>query len=255
MPLDPAQQQKILDQISDHVVVSWDECMSEELEIAQSECTQSDIDFDFVVDSSGSVGLSNWQLTMQMIGTKWIKELIIPNGSKTCGNHVAGRWFSTNTQRFHNFEPPPKEKYAPQSYADYVGDIFINYPYYDGGTDTAKALKMVRIEDIPTARNGLKYVMVFTDGGSNNNAQTVAEANNLHQVTSRTYAFGIGSGINMKELYQIASDPMYVGDMSSFKDLENFVRNFVLVQKGCYSEEKQAHRAVKLQENSYYGLG
>ena len=53
---------------------------------------------------------------MKMIGEKWIKEVIRPSGSQ-CGNHVAGRWFSDRTERFHDFQPPPSSKYAPQNYS------------------------------------------------------------------------------------------------------------------------------------------
>ena len=255
VPLDPDQQEIILNSITDQVVVSWEEGMEIELEGVQDECSQSDIDFDFVIDSSGSVGLENWELTMKLIGENWIKEVVVPHGSKTCGNHVAGRWFSSDTARFHDFEPPSKETYAPQSYADWVGDIFINYPYNSGGTDTAKALQKTRLEDMPTARDGLKYVMVFTDGASNDNSATVREANELHKVANRTYAFGIGSGINMNELEQIASDKRYFADMSSFSLLQAFVRSFVIDQKGCYTPKKQAHRAINLQKTKLYGYG
>jgi len=254
LPLEFDLQEKILESITDQIQMQWQDVLDKELETLQEECLQSDIDFDFVIDSSGSVGPNNWATTMQMIGENWIKELVVPNGSKTCGNHVAGRWFSTNTQRFHDFEPPAPNVYAPATYADYVGDKFIKYPYNSGGTDTAQALQQTRVKDMPMARNGLKYVMVFTDGGSNNNAATVKESNLLHGVASRTYALGIGEGINKDELKQIASDPRYVGDMTKFSDLEAFVRIFVKEQKGCATTSKQAHRAVNLQTMTHHGM-
>ena len=254
LPLDFGQQEAILNQITDQIQMKWQNVLDKELETLQKDCLQSDIDFDFVIDSSGSVGALNWATTMRMIGQNWIKELLVPNGSKTCGNHVAGRWFSSNTLRFHDFEPPGPGVYAPKTYANYVGDIFIGYPYYSGGTETGKALKQTRVLDMPLARNGLKYAMVFTDGVSSNYAETVKESKLLHSVTNRTYAMGIGSDINKNELFQIASDSRYVGNMTRFSDLKAFVRIFVKEQKGCATTNKQAYRAVNLNTTVHHGM-
>ena len=43
----------------------------------------------------------------------------------------------------------------------------MNERYTGGATNTAQAINAVYMEDIPTARNGEKYVLVFTDGQSN----------------------------------------------------------------------------------------
>ena len=254
LPLDFASQETILNQTTDQILLPWYTVLENELREVQNECMQSDIDFDFVIDSSGSVGPEDWQTTMEAIGTNWIKEALVPSGAKTCGNHVAGRWFSTETQRFHDFEPPEKEVYSPQKYSDYVGDIFINQSYISGGTKTAKALDMVRVEDMPMAREGLKYVALFTDGQSNEPTETEIAAKSLHQVADRTYALGIGTGINMTELGLIASNANFVGDMTSFSQLTAFIRVFVLIQDGCYTSTKLAHRAIDLKHMKHYGM-
>ena len=253
-PLDIDLQNDLLEDISDQVVTDWDEVIEEELSTIQADCLQADIDFEFVVDSSGSIGLADWELTMELIGEKWIKEVIIPNGAKQCGNHVAGRWFSSSTARFHDFEPPAKSVYAPNTYAEYVGNKFINQGYNSGGTDTAQALQQTRVVDLPMARNGLKYVMVFTDGASNSFAATSAEAQLLHGVADRTYAFGIGSGINLNELNAIASDPSYVGTMTTFSQLEAYVRKFIVEQQGCKTQIVQPHRGVDLKKQTVAGM-
>ena len=247
-------QEQILGEISDQQVKEWSLVVDEELDKIKTECLQADIDFEFVIDSSGSVGIDNWELTMELIGEAWIKKVIIPNGSKQCGNHVAGRWFATTTQRFFDFEPPAKNVYAPKSYPDYVGDRFINQAYNSGGTNTAEALRQTRVVDLPMARNGLKYVMVFTDGQSNSFSATSSEAQQLHSVADRTYAFGIGTGIDMNELNAIASDPAFVGRMTSFADLEAYVRLFIVQQLGCKTPIKQAHRAVDLRNMKSIGM-
>merc|ERR1712147_483562 len=105
--------------------------------------------------------MGNWDLTMRLIGEYWIKQVIVPNDAHTCGNHVAGRWFSSDTSRFYNFKPPTTNVYTGQTYAEYVGNYFMNFGFNGGGTNTALALQKVREEDLPGARNGLKYVMVI----------------------------------------------------------------------------------------------
>ena len=215
---------------------------------------QADIDFEFVIDSSGSVGYSRWELTMQLIGENWIKEVIVPNGAKQCGNHVAGRWFSTDSERFFDFEPPEESVYASQSYAEYVGDKFINQSYISGLTNTGLALEQTRIVDLPMARDGPKYVMVFTDGVSNNFTATSIEAQKLHGVADRTYAFGIGKSYREGELEAIATDPAYVGTMKNFDDLEAYVRKFVVEQQGCKTELVRPYRGFRLKTQNVFGM-
>ena len=88
-----------------------------------------------------------------------------------------------------------------------------------------------------------KYVMVFTDGASNGPGDLIKEAEELHKVADRTYALGIGSGIDENELREIASSDTYVGKMTDFAQLDAFVRKFVLGgQNGCKTNEKKPHR-------------
>ena len=44
-----------------------------EKERIQNECSQADIDFEFVIDSSSSIGTGNWQTTMDYIAQYWIQ--------------------------------------------------------------------------------------------------------------------------------------------------------------------------------------
>ena len=56
------------------------------------------------------------------------------------------------------------------NYTEYVASVFEKEQYTGGGTYTAEALRRVRVEDIPTARSGKKYVMIFTDGKSSDSS-------------------------------------------------------------------------------------
>ena len=44
-----------------------------EIERVQNECSLADIDFEFVIDSSGSIGPGNWQSTVDNIAKYWIQ--------------------------------------------------------------------------------------------------------------------------------------------------------------------------------------
>ena len=44
-----------------------------ETERIQTKCSLADIDFEFVIDSSSSVGEVNWQITMDGIAQYWIQ--------------------------------------------------------------------------------------------------------------------------------------------------------------------------------------
>ena len=96
--------------------------------------------------------------------------------------------------------------------------------------------------------------MVFTDGGSDDRAALEPEAYKLHEAADRVYAIGISNGINYEELHLIASDETYVATLQEFSDLEAFARKFVKEQKGCYTEVKQAHRAIDLNIMLHYGM-
>ena len=51
-------------------------------------------------ERSLKVKQDNWDLTMDLISKEWIQKAIRPSDSKTCGNHVAGRKFSKNENKY-----------------------------------------------------------------------------------------------------------------------------------------------------------
>ena len=145
-PLNSSDEQKaVLEKITNFLQMYWDETLDLELENIQDICSKSDIDFEFVLDQSGSIGPADWKLTLDIIAEvgillsenlymktfqQWISTAIRPRGSKVCGNHVAGRKFSGLNEfshtRFLDFEPPEPNNYYPEysSYTDYVANVF-----------------------------------------------------------------------------------------------------------------------------------
>ena len=146
---------------------------------------------------------------MNLISKVWIQDSIKPQDSAQCGHHVAGRKFSdcdsSNQVLFYNFSPPSPSGMLSKgwnwplmtiassetwkawkvyssygSYAKYVGNKFESEPFKSGGTCTHEALRQVRQYDLNGGRAGTdKFVMVFTDGASNEPSSTASEARAL----------------------------------------------------------------------------
>jgi len=261
VPATSKEQEQLLNTVTDVFAVSWDDVMDIELEELQYQCSQTDIDYEFVIDSSGSIGAANWQQTMNLISKIWIQDAIRPKGSPQYGHHVAGRKFSTCDSSsqilFYNFPPPSPSVYSSYgSYAKYVGTKFEREPFKSGGTCTHEALRRVRQYDLKGGRAGTdKFVMVFTDGASNEPSRTASEARAL-QNSANVFAFGIGTGIKYNELNSIASKPENVGQMQNFDQIEDFLRQFMLRQDGCKPAASNVYpfRAINLKEMKTIGL-
>lgn len=250
VPIEFDAQETILYEISDQIVMEWEETLLKEQEAIIDECTLADIDFEFVIDASGSVGSGNWQLTMNQIAEYWIRGAIQPNGAKECGNHVAARRYSSNDNskqvRWHDFEPPPPSQYSQYAnYTEYVAAVFEKESFSGGGTYTAEALRRTRTQDIPMARSGKKYVMVFTDGASSDSSNLATESKALQAVVDQVFAFGIGSGPNVEELKIIATnkdEDWGWAIMDDFSKYEYFIRRFMKQQGACKTELERPYR-------------
>ena len=71
----------------------------------ENKCRKSVIDFEFLLDSSGSIQKENWNRTVEGIGIHWIDSPLLADN---CGNRVAGRRFSNERDeyqvKFHAFD-------------------------------------------------------------------------------------------------------------------------------------------------------
>ena len=76
VPIDFDAQESILYGISDQISMSWEETLYNEKLRIIAKCENTDIDFDFVFDASGSVGTTHWQLRFGFIVILSIKMLI-----------------------------------------------------------------------------------------------------------------------------------------------------------------------------------
>ena len=262
IPIVFAEQELILKGTSDQIVMDWDETMAKESEEIQHICRLADIDFEFVIDQSTSVGPSAWNETMYNIAEYWIRQAIQPNGAQQCGNHVAARkysgaqtWDLNNEDNFHvrwiNFLPPLDARNS--NYSEYIATMFENEGYKGGATHTAEALRRVREVDLNFTRDGQKFVMVFTDGMSNDPKPPkypewperilAEEAQQLQASVDEVFAYGIGEeGVDEAELIEIASDEDNVYIMHNFTSYIFVINKFILEQGGCDTDRKKPFR-------------
>ena len=197
VPVSFAKQEDILSRTSSQQVISYQKTIEQDRQDMRKLCAAAEIDFEFVLDSSGSIGIHNWELTTDLIAEYWVRQTIQPSKSPQCGNHVAIRRYSSS--HYFDLDFTSTADYISNgftNYTDYVANVFENLPYRGGGTDTAGALERVRTEDINKFVSDTKYVMVFTDGQSNDVAATKNQAQLLHPLVDRVYSFGIGQGRN-----------------------------------------------------------
>ena len=174
-------------------------------------CETRGIDLIFVLDSSGSVGSSNFQNVRNFV-SNLVSQLEIGPDNTQVG--------------LINFDSSYRVEFHLNTHQDSSSLVraIANIPYSGGGTNTAAALTILLSEfsTVNGARQlqeGIPRVaIVVTDGHSNSRTATITAANNLHANNIIVYAVGVGSGIDTVELNAIASDPdsQYVHLLSTF---------------------------------------
>ena len=173
-------------------------------------CSGSSVqDVVFVIDTSGSIGLTRFQLIKEFTANITI-ELInsSPNSAVGVILFASSAYIHFNLQTYTNLNT--------------LLSAIDNLPYSSGGTDTAEALTLL----LSTAKSGalglrndsLKVAVVITDGHSNNHSATLSAAAALHASNIfDVYAVGVG-GADFTELAVIASSSEFVLNESSFSD-------------------------------------
>ena len=174
-------------------------------------------DIIFVLDSSGSIGRSNFAAIRKFV-LDFVQELTIgPND-----NQIGVILFSSSASIVFNLN-----SYSSKGS---VLTAISNIGYTGGGTSTHSALQLLIAQGFTTRRGARlsdggisRLAVVLTDGESSSKAQTLSAASAVHSFTPsiNVYAIGVGSNINQIELNAIASQPSYVSLIASFTLLEN----------------------------------
>ena len=180
-----------------------------------AECSVSGLDLYFVLDSSGSVGSSNFQLMKSFVYD-------VVNGFDIGAEDTqVGVISFSSTARFHFYLNTYNDKTSLLAAINNIG-------YTSGGTNTAAGLDLLRTAGYTSASGGRpltqaipRVAVVVTDGFSNSFSATVTAANNLHATGVQAFAVGVGSNVNDAELEAIASDPSQVSLLTGF-DVSQF---------------------------------
>ena len=166
------------------------------------------IDVVFVIDTSGSIGSSRFQLIREF--TANITAELIRNSPRSAVGVIL-------------FDSTAHIEFNLQTYTSLnsVLSAINNLPYNDGSnTDTAEAITLL----LSIAQNGVlglrsdssKVAIVITDGQSSSRTATLSAAAALHASNIfDVYAVGV-DGAYLPELEGIASSPEYVFFTSSF---------------------------------------
>ena len=161
----------------------------------------------FVVDTSGSIGSSRFQLLRELIAN--ITDNLVHNSPKSAVGVIL-------------FSSSAHVQFNVQAYTSlYTLLSAINQlPYIGGRTNTAEALTLL----LSIAQNGTlglrddssKTAIFITDGRSNSPSATSSAAALLHASSIfDVYAVGV-DGADLTELQAIASSPEFVFFTSSF---------------------------------------
>ena len=164
----------------------------------------------FVIDTSGSIGATHFQLIREF--TANITTELIRNSPNSAVGVIL---FDANAHIEFNLQ-------AYTSLSALLSAIN-NLPYNDGGrTDTDEALTLL----LSTAQNGAlglrndssKVAIVITDGQSSSRSATLSAASSLHAANIfDVYAVGV-DGADLTELRGIASSTEFVFFTSSFNN-------------------------------------
>ena len=171
------------------------------------------MDLVFLLDSSGSIGDTNYDKVLKFV-TETVSQFDIGPSATQIGLVIFGDYAQA---QFHL-----------NTYNDNVSVIHAveNTPYLKEYTNTPDGLDRL-IDEFNTSSFGARpeeqgiprVSIVVTDGQSNEGGgppATIANAQRVHDNNILTYAVGVGDSVNMDELNAIATSPQYVYLLEDF---------------------------------------
>ncbi|XP_064616968.1 uncharacterized protein LOC135480967 [Liolophura sinensis] len=184
--------------------------------LTQSCSGDKPLDAVFILDSSGSVDAMDFEKAKQFV-IRWIQAFHIGPAATQLAvlSYSSGVKIEFDLNTYHT----SSELISHVKHIKYMG----------GGTDTAHAIRTAVDRSLSTqfgARNNVaRAIILVTDGQSNNHTATVREAARARSMHITMFAIGVGSGIDVNELSDVATDPdcthvFLVQDFSKIEDLK-----------------------------------
>lgn len=184
-------------------------------------CQFDPVDLVLVIDSSVSIGQSNFSL-----GLKFIKEFLEPFTINPSSIRVAALMFG---DRVYNENVIPFDMYRNKKDTQ---DAILRLPWMKGHrTETGMGIDYMVSDFLPATRPHAAHIgIVLTDGDSQNKYKTTESALLARNAGFRMYAVGVGE-VQEEELLRIAGDPQRVLFADSYRTL-NTVKA-ALTDKTC----------------------
>ncbi|CAC5396105.1 COL6A [Mytilus coruscus] len=171
-------------------------------------------DIVFVLDSSGSVGTSNWKSMLKFVQDV-INIFTIGKNYVQVGVDIYANSASTRI-RLNSYQSKTQ-----------LMDAVKRISFTNGGTATNRAIHhLISSSFSPShgSRSGVpKIGIILTDGRSNSQFSTIAAANAARKKGIELFAIGIGSSVNTVELKGVANDPdsIFYFSVHDFKALQS----------------------------------
>jgi collagen type VI alpha len=185
---------------------------------AQQKDCGAQADIVFVVDASGSVQASNFQITLQFLQS-------VVNSFTIGPNDVLVGVVKYDNNAYVEF---PLNRHTNKAA---LLNAIKNIRYTSGGTATGKAITQMVGEFVPSKGDRPKVInlgIVVTDGNSGDNVKSAAQTAKAKGITM--FAIGVGPNINQQQLVDIAS-PGNVFNAKNFQGLSQI--RAALTKKAC----------------------
>ncbi|VDI28425.1 collagen, type VI, alpha [Mytilus galloprovincialis] len=179
----------------------------------------------FVLDSSGSVGASNWQLMLKFVQDV-INIFTIGKDEVQVGVDIYAHTNSTEI-KLNSYQSKTQLLNAVKTISFLKG----------GNTYTSAGIQRMTGTSFSSSYGGRsnapKIGIIITDGKSSSSSATISAANAARANGIKLFAIGVGSSIDSSELRGIANDPdsdfyFKVNDFSALKSIESS-----LASKAC----------------------
>ena len=188
----------------------------------QQDCNP-ELDIIFVVDGSGSVGSTNFQITLDAIATLSAQYQIGPQAVQV-GVIV------------YSDSPSPRIKLNQFSTASALMSAIESIGYPNGGTFTGAAITYAHTNGFassfgarPQGTGVARVLIVATDGKSGDDVKLPSEAARKDGIN--IFSLGIGQGANSVELLDIADTPSQVYNVNQFSGLSQIT--FLIRTASC----------------------
>ena len=190
----------------------------------------SGIDIYFILEESGSVGSSNYQLMKQFVYDTVNEFDIGPDDTQV------GVVSYSNSARVHFYLNNYHDK------ATLLAAIN-SLPFYGGGTNTAAPIDLLHTDGF-TSTSGARsqsqaipqVAVVITANQSTNHTATATSAENAQNEGIILFSVGVGNNVNTNELEDIASDPSYVYTLTGFDTSQFNALQTTIVNEACTSK-------------------